>query len=424
MSVEPKESTNEKLALVHDWLFGLRGGERCLQAFLCLYPQAKIFSLFHQAGKTSKEIDSHFDSASVLNSLPNVRSYYRSLLLLFPFFSSNAKLQGYPLKISLSHAASKNMSGSSKSVRHICYCFTPMRYIWDQAKSYLGWKALFAWPVILLLRLWDRAGARQVTDFVAISRFVAARIRLYYGRRATVIFPPVASSWLEESKLSRPQVIGKDERAFLLAGALVPYKGAELAIRACVHLDLPLWVAGEGPLLKDLQELAKGKQVKFFGALPDAQLGYLMSRCRALVFPCKEDFGILPLEVLAAGRPVIALDSGACKETMHAFRHWQWLQRTKDQQKQHLASSSYTGVFIRPVAQSLQLAEVSKALQIFCEFEGLFTAAACREQAKKFSPASFYDAWHDFSRSQEGFRELQIVDKANFVAEFENLRST
>lgn len=409
-------STNSKIALVHDWLFGLRGGERCLQAFLCLYEDADVFSLFYKKNSTDQIIDSHFKSASFWGSVPGVEYVYRYLLPLFPFLSSNSNLADYKVKISLSHAASKNIRGSRVGTQHTCYCFTPMRYIWDQASRYLGWKSIFAWPLIFMLRVWDRRGSKDVTEFIAISNFVAARIRKYYHRRSTVIFPPVATEWLDSSRAKKPDAIAENEEAFLFAGALVPYKGAELAIKACTELNKELWVAGSGSELANLKSLA-GPKVKFLGKVSDQEMAYLLRNCRALIFPCKEDFGILPLEAQAAGKPVIALYSGACKQTIKAWKHWLYCSK-----KHELASNSYSGVFIRRVASSEQLEEVKKAINFFEENQNDFSPEVCSLQAKKYSPECFYDAWVKFAARTPVLCNTKIVTKPDFVKRFESLR--
>ncbi|RIL08328.1 MAG: glycosyltransferase family 4 protein, partial [Proteobacteria bacterium] len=163
-----------KVALVHDWLTGLRGGERCLQALLGIFPEADIFTLVHIPGSTSKEIDARVKGCSFLNSNFLSRRLYRMCLPLFPAAAGKLRIAGYDLVISLSHAAAKNAAIDRNST-HLCYCFTPMRYIWDQARIYLGSMLLPLWPLIRSLRSWDVRGSRSVTEFIAISSFVAAR---------------------------------------------------------------------------------------------------------------------------------------------------------------------------------------------------------------------------------------------------------
>jgi glycosyltransferase involved in cell wall biosynthesis len=245
---------------------------------------------------------------------------------------------------------------------------------------------------------------------------VAARIRKYYGRRAKVIFPPVAVSWLDSSKAKRPEGVIETESAYLFAGALVPYKGAELAIEACTQLDRDLWVAGTGPELDKLKNMA-GPKVKFLGKVSDSELAYLLGNCKALLFPCKEDFGILPLEAQAAGKPVIALFAGACKQTIKACKHW-----LLTEQKLELASQSYTGVFIRLSSKGLQCQALVSALLFFEANEIAFSTEACRLQAKKYSAESFYNSWSTFALSCPELCNVPMSAKDEFVYRFEALR--
>ncbi|MDP1591074.1 MAG: glycosyltransferase, partial [Prosthecobacter sp.] len=297
-----------KVALVHDWLTGMRGGERCLLAFLRLYPRADIFTLLHLPGRTSAGIDERVRGTSFLQRLPGIAKYYRLCLPLFPLAVRGFDFTGYDLVISLSHSAVKNIRVPAGCV-HVSYCFTPMRYIRDQAWQYFGLATPFLWPVLALLRRWDRRGAQGPDAFVAISRFIAARIRHFYGRDSEVIYPPVDTSWIARAGS------GSRGRAFLYAGALVPYKRPELIVRAFNELAEPLWVVGSGPLLSRLKRIA-GPNIHFFGQVSDAELSRFSAECRALIFPVREDFGMVPIECLAAGRPVIGLYEGALRETL------------------------------------------------------------------------------------------------------------
>ena len=171
-----------RVALVHDWLTGMRGGERCLEAFLCIYPEADIFTLVHVPGKTSPQIDQRVKVTSFLNKVPRIEKLYKAFLPLYPLAIRSFDFTGYDLVISLSHAAAKNVY-VPPGIPHVCYCFTPMRYVWDQASAYLrGVKYVCALPLISLLRRWDAQGAKRVSHFIGISTFISARIRRFYGR--------------------------------------------------------------------------------------------------------------------------------------------------------------------------------------------------------------------------------------------------
>ncbi|MCO6431620.1 MAG: glycosyltransferase [Deltaproteobacteria bacterium] len=371
-----------KVALVHDWLTGLRGGEKCLLAFLKIYPQADIFTLLHVPGSTAHEIDRKVKQVSFLNRLPLVRKYYRFLLPLYPAAVRTLNLQGYDLVISLSHAAAKNVRVPEGCV-HICYCFTPMRYIWDQASAYFGRLLPFVWPIISRLRRWDLKGSARVDHFIAISSFVAARIRRFYKRKACVIFPPMESGWIK----SRGE--GETGEAFLCAGALVPYKKIDHAIEAFNRNGQQLWIVGSGPEEARLRRAAR-ENITFFGFLDQAQLADRLRRCRALIFPGTEDYGLVPVECMAAGRPVIGLFDGGLKETVNGLKPWI---------NSSLAPDNFSGVFIRRRSErSAQVESIIKSVEYFMRCEDNFSAQACRDQAGKFSEERFFAAWSDFER--------------------------
>jgi glycosyltransferase involved in cell wall biosynthesis len=364
-----------KVAIVHDWLTGLRGGERCLEAFLRLYPAADIFTLLHVPGSTTLGIDERVHTTSFLQSLPAVSRYYRAMLPLFPAAVSGFSFRGYDLVVSLSHAAAKNIRVPD-DVPHVSYCFTPMRYIWDQADVYFGSATPAMWPLIRYLRGWDIRGNRGVDHFVAISRFVASRIRCFYKVRPSVIFPPVDYGWVKQT---RPGVAGD---AFLFAGALVPYKRADLVIAACNRLGEKLWVVGTGPEERRLRAMA-GKTIEFVGRVSDAELAEYYRHSRALVFPGKEDFGLIPVECMASGRPVIGLGHGGVAETVHGLRSWR---------RNALEPTDATGVFMRGPEPTVD--GVVEALRFFRDHEGLFGAEACIRRAAAFSPEVFTRAWN------------------------------
>lgn len=379
-----------KVALVHDWLTGMRGGERCLEAFVRLYPEADIHTLVHVPGSTTPEIDSRVRGRSVLNRIPGIGSRYRALLPLFPLAALTLDLSKYDLVISLSHAAAKNVR-VRPGVPHICYCFTPMRYIWDQAPNYFrGATLLLAQPFIWLLRRWDRRGADRVTEFVAISNFVAARIRKFYGRRAKVIPPPVRM----ENEVNR--TLTSEERAlfearpepfFLCAGALVPYKRIEVALEAFNALNLPLWIVGKGSELASLQAKA-GPSIRFLGHASEAVLWESYRRCRALIFPGIEDFGIVPVECLASGRPVIGVQAGGVSETVQG-------PVIGDNATPIPAGAS--GVLI-PKSKCGSAAELQRAIRFFCENAERFKPEDAKARALEFSYDRFFASWRNFAR--------------------------
>ena len=300
-----------KVALVHDWLTGMRGGERCLEVFAELFPEADLFTLLHVPGSVAPVIERRRIVTSFLQRLPQAERRYRHYLPLFPAAVRAFDLRGYDLVLSSSHAVAKSVRVPAGAL-HVCYCFTPMRYVWDLYDDYFGPRAgpvtrLLMPPVAAWLRRWDRKTARGVHHFVAISRFVADRIRRAYGREADVIYPPV--------DVSRFRVEEAPGEFYLVVSALTPYKRVDLAVEACNRLGRQLRVVGSGPEERRLRALA-GPTVEFLGWRDDAEIADLYARARALLFPPLEDFGITPLEAMAAGRPVIAFGEGGARETV------------------------------------------------------------------------------------------------------------
>ena len=382
-----------KVALVHDWLTGMRGGEMCLEAFLCIYPKADVFTLVHLPGATSERIDARVKASSFLNRIPGIARLYRAFLPLYPAAASSLNLNGYDLVISLSHAAAKNVQVPA-GVPHICYCFTPMRYIWDQAGSYFkGIVFLLAQPLLLYLRRWDLRGSKRITHFVAISSFIAARIRKFYGREAVVITPPVRMCNEVSRELSAEEKRFFEEHPepfFLCAGALVPYKRIDVAVDAFKELGLPLWVLGGGPEEEKLRQRATSAPfVRFLGRVSEAFLWECYSRCRALVFPGIEDFGIVPVECMASGRPIIALDAGGLRESVGEER---------PVAQSELVLSNSCGVFITKRFYGDPSA-LAQAVRSFCKIEGSFSADLIRERARAFSYANFFKTWESFAQS-------------------------
>lgn len=396
-----------KVAIVHDWLTGLRGGERCLEAFLQIYPQADIFTLVHVPGSTTPQIDARVKQVSFLRFIPGIKKLYRAFLWLYPAAASSLRLEGYDLVISLSHAAAKNVS-VPKGVPHVCYCFTPMRYIWDQARSYFRGVLFYAaQPILQLLRLWDVKGAARVTHFVAISSFVSARIRKFYGRDSVVIAPPVRMRHEVDLKLTPEQELlfaNINEPFFLCAGALVPYKRIEVAICAFNELQLPLWIVGSGPELQRLRELA-GPTIRFLGRVDDAVLWECYRRCRALIFPGIEDFGIVPVECLSCGRPVIGIDAGGVGETVLGYRPWS---------PSALVPQHASGVFI-PKSGCGDPVALVQAVRCFCEIGNSFDPRVSEDRAACFSYHTFYEAWSSFARRVgiDGGRSAELVIAAD-----------
>ena len=307
------ELARARVALVHDWLTGMRGGERCLEVFCELFPDADLYTLLHVPGSVAPVIERRRVVTSLIQRLPGAERRYRHYLPLFPAAIGAFDLRGYDLVLSSSHAVAKSARPPAGAL-HVCYCFTPMRYVWDLYEDYFGPRAGVATRLLMpavaaWLRRWDRATAARVHHFVAISRFVADRIRRAYDRTADVIYPPV--------DVARFRLDESPDDYYLVVSALTPYKRVDLAVEACTRLGRRLVVVGTGPEKARLRARA-GPTVEFRGWLDDARTALLYARCRALLFPPLEDFGITPLEAMASGRPVIAFGQGGARETVVA----------------------------------------------------------------------------------------------------------
>jgi glycosyltransferase involved in cell wall biosynthesis len=300
-------------AIIHDWLTGMRGGEKVLESIGALYPDAELFTLLNVPGSTSAAIARHRVTASFVQWLPAARRLYRHYLPLFPIAIEQFDLDPFDLVISSSHCAAKAVVATGRA-RHVCYCHSPMRYAWDQFDAYfgreragrLGEAALR--PLLARMARWDAATASRVHRFVANSQFVADRIGRYYGRRADVVHPPV------DTEFFHPGGVPPADH-FLVVSALVPYKRVDLAIDACRRTGAALRVVGTGPDRGRL-ERAAGASVTFLGQLSDEAIRDEYRRARAVILAGEEDFGIVPVEAQACGCPVVAFGRGGALETV------------------------------------------------------------------------------------------------------------
>lgn len=303
-----------RVALVHDWLTGMRGGEYVLEAIAELFPGADLFTLVAFPDKLSPALCAHPTHTSFLQRFPDAERRYRHLLPLMPAAIESFDLTGFDLVVSSSHCVAKGIPKPPGAV-HVSYVHAPMRYMWDRYDEYFG-PGQASLPVRLAagavrpyLQKWDRRSSRegQVDALVANSRFIAERMREHYGREAQVVYP-----FADLSRFSAPREPGAE---YLMVGAFAPYKRIDLAVEAFNRLRLPLAIVGSGQDEARLRALA-GPTVRFLGPLPNEEIARLYSRCRAFVFPGKEDFGITPLEALGAGAPVIAFGEGGAAETV------------------------------------------------------------------------------------------------------------
>jgi glycosyltransferase involved in cell wall biosynthesis len=352
-----------RVALIHDWLTGMRGGEKCLEVFCELFPDADLFTLFYFPDRVSPVIRSMNVRASWLNRLPRVERHYRCGLPFFPRAVEGLALGGYDLIISSSHCVAKGVVPNG--ALHISYIHSPMRYIWDMHEAYFGSDASWAARAGMALfrrylQRWDVRSSERVDYFVANSQNIAGKIKKLYGREAEIVHPPV--------DLDRFYIGGRPEKFYLIVSALVPYKNIQLAIAAFNQLKLPLRIVGEGPLRRSLQKQA-GANVEFLGSVDDARLATLYAECEAVVFPGEEDFGIVPLEAQASGRPVIAYGKGGAKESVIGIGE----------------AANATGLFFSEATP----AGLIDAVEHYQKIKHFFEPAVLRRHAARFSRAVF-----------------------------------
>jgi glycosyltransferase involved in cell wall biosynthesis len=300
-----------KVALVHEWLTTLGGSERVVWAFHRLFPEAPVYTSVHRRDLLPREFHDLDVRPSFLQRLPGATHHYQKLLPLMPLAFEQFDLSEYDVVLSSHHACAKGVITSPDTL-HISYVHTPMRYAWDLFHPYQQSMSPLMRPVAALLlsqiRQWDVLSANRVDHFLANSREVARRIQKHYRRPAHVIHPPIDTALYERS-----EAVGEH---YLVVSRFVPYKRVDLAIEAANRLGFPLKVIGAGPLEPELRRLATSKHITFMGHLSDEAVRQEMARCRALLFCSFEDFGLVPLEVQAAGRPVIAYGSGGALETV------------------------------------------------------------------------------------------------------------
>jgi len=353
-----------KLALVHDWLTGMRGGEKALEVLCERYPDAELFTLVHVRGSVSPAIERLRPHTSFVQRLPLVKRLYRHYLPVFPTAIEQFSFDRFDLVVSLSHCCAKSIVHPGR-VPHLCYCLTPMRYAWDQFDAYFGPERLgrigsaAMRPVMARLARWDRETADRVDRYVAISHYVAGRIRRYYNREATVVYPPVDTDFFHPDAAPA-------ERYALVVSALVPYKRIDVAIAACQLAGVPMKIAGDGPDRAALERAAAstGADVQFLGRVSDDDIRELYRRSAVTLLPGEEDFGIAPLEAQACGRPVVALGRGGALETVVPG------------ETGFLVDDMTPGAFAEAIAQAI---------------DRTFDAAAIRRHAERFSRARFGD---------------------------------
>ena len=363
-----------RVAVVQFWLSGYGGSEKVLEAIGEIFPQADFFALVIADGGIPVSLRGRKWTTSFVDRLPGARRWYRHFLPLFPFALEQFDLNGYDLVISSESGPAKGVI-TPPSACHICYCHTPMRYVWDMYHEYRKGMNPLARAAFSLAahyaRQWDVTTAARVDHFVANSRYVAGRIRKYYRRGSTVIHPPV--------DVSAGYLAEKTDDTYLVVSRLVPYKRVDLAIEACNRLGRRLRVVGSGPEEKRLRRLA-GPTIEFVGKLDARRLRECYASSRALLFPAEEDFGIVPVEAQSFGRPVIAYGRGGALETVIGL---------EDGGEARAA----TGIFFdEQTAQSLAV-----AIARFEEMEGAFSPEFIRAGAERFSRERFKKEFMKFA---------------------------
>ncbi len=347
-----------RIAFVHEYLNQFGGAERVLQVLCAMFPEAPIYTLFYDSEATGGVFEGKEIRTSFLQKAPFVNRYHHFFPLLMPLAIEQFDFSEFDLVLSISASFSKGII-TKPGTRHICYCLTPPRFLWDDSQKFVeefkypSFIKRVMPPFITYLRLWDREASHRVDEFLAISGFVKERIKKYYLRDSELVYPPV--------NISKFYISDKIGDYFFMAGRLVSYKRFDVAIKVFNDLGWQLKIAGTGPEMKRLMKLA-GKNIEFLGLVSDDTLAKLYSESKAFIFPQEEDFGITPLEAMASGRPAIAYRGGGAVETIQEGK---------------------TGIFFdKQTEDSLKNALVS--------FDSSnFNPRICRAQAEKFDVLVF-----------------------------------
>jgi glycosyltransferase involved in cell wall biosynthesis len=353
-----------KVALVHDWLVTQRGGEHVLEALCELFPQADIHTLVHRPGTVHPRIEARPIHTSVLQRVPRIHKLYRHFLPVLPQVIESMRLEGYDLVISSSHCVAKGIRKPA-GAKHLAYVHAPMRYMWDLFDDYFGpGRASLpvraaAHAVRPYLQKWDRESTAGVDRILVNSQHIAGKVKRFWGRDASVVYPPIALDRFCQHPL---EGLGQGGY-YLWLGAFAPYKRLDIALEAFRQLDAPLWVVGTGQEAARLTSGALPSHIRFLGPVPNEALAGLYRDARALIFTPEEDFGIVPLEAQASGRPVIAYGRGGALETV----------------------SPLTGLFFDEQTP----AALVEAVRRFEAWEPHFRPADARAQAERFSRATF-----------------------------------
>lgn len=354
-----------KVAIVHEWLTIYGGSERVTEILHEIFPKAPIYCLVYDKDTMPERFKGYDIRTTFVQKLPFAKKHYKAYLPIMPRAYEELDLTEYDLVISSSSACAKGVITRSDAI-HICYCHTPTRYFWEFYYEYTKGmgklKKMIISTFIHKLRMWDRLAADRVDKFIANSNYIAGRISKYYRKDSKVIFPPVNTHLYDINE--------EDENYYLIVSRLVSYKRIDLAVEAFNKLGLPLLVIGDGPEKEKLQKCAKGN-IKFLGRLSDEDIREYYSKCKALVFPGEEDFGITPVECQASGRPVIAYGKGGALDTV---------------------LDGKTGIFFK----SQTVEALVEAVKKFEEYGVEYTKNQIKKYSEKFSVDRFKDEFLEF----------------------------
>jgi glycosyltransferase involved in cell wall biosynthesis len=364
-----------RVAIVHHWFVTQGGGERVAELFAEMFPDADIFTLVVDPEHLPKGISLQRVTTSFLQRIPKAKHLHRNFFPLYPLAVEQLDLSSYDLVLTSDSGPMKGVITNQNAI-HVCYCHSPMRYIWDGYHSYIrDMSPMVRIPFALsahYLRNWDYLAAQRVTHFIANSDYVAGRIQHFYGRESKVIHPPI------DTQLG--SISDKIDDYYLAVGRLVPYKKTQILIEACNKLQRRLLVVGVGPEETRLRSMA-GSTIRFMNSLLSSDLWDMYAHCRALLFAADEDFGMVPLESQACGRPVIAYGKGGSLETVRPVN-----------QEYSYTGNQATGLFFYEQTADA----VADAILTFESIETTFSPKVIQEHARKFDTAIFIDQVHTF----------------------------
>jgi glycosyltransferase involved in cell wall biosynthesis len=375
----PKQLNDMRVAIVHHWLISRAGGERVFDAIASIFPTADVFTLFLDKQRLPPWLRKRKITTSFLDKIPIAKKAHRHFLPFYPLAVEMLDLSGYDLVITSDSGPMKGVLTDPHST-HICYCHSPMRYVWDGYAAYHRSMSPLAQTIFGVtshyVRNWDYAAAQRVDHFIANSHYVAGRIRKYYRRESTVIHPPINTS--------QSYLAGKRENYYLAVGRLVTYKRTDILINACSRLGRKLVIVGDGPERKRLEKQS-AKNVEFLRELDDLELGKVYAQCRALLFAADEDFGMVALEAQSYGRPVIAFGKGGSLETVIGTY-------PPVDQPRAAGDPAMTGVFFEEqTAESL-----ARAILSFESCEEMFLPHRIQSHARRFDTSIFLGRIHDY----------------------------